>query len=872
MNVHVGIDPTTYESKPKKNEAGTVRKRAADNWCECDMERLAGLAATGHAILPGHLVNGCKAENWTEMQLLVLDFDDGISFIEISDRCKTYELSISFAYHTFSSSAECEKFRVVFSLYTPTKDAYAAKILMLMLHKIFPECDKCCTDLCRCFYGGKGLLYLDKDACIALVQLCDAFQTVMNRGDNYQRNIKNFCLKNSIFMMKGCPVMGAEAYKSIFGNFDEIMESTIIHIITDSTNTSFFIAEAKPGSLNDTTLHQGNTCPERMRKFPLRSNRRCQLLNDFCEGGNVDHGAMFALLNNLMHVNGGEKYFFEILSRQGDADKFDKWKKSVKYMRNYHSMRCSECFCPYYGHCEDNGTIIDTLADDRMIKIEPESYYPMEDARKNLRRNLEEAILSNRKGIHLIKAQTALGKTHTYINLIAEHPEKKFLVALPTNLLKEEVYKKIRIILGEKEVAVTLSVDDRASLVQYDIKDEIHRNHERGQHHATRLIVKKYLKKVKKETPEAKAMIEELEKLMSGLDAIKDHRVIITTHAFMLQLPLEFLSKYIVIVDEDILLLQLFKCIKSVPESILESLAVQNINEYSALAKEILNAEHGVYQIIHSNPYANEPTEEQLNHIEGAWNGNIPDLKYAESFVKLENEEEGERIVYYYCPPKLQSLKYIVLSATLNDKLYKIYFKKQGIRVYDNYPEMKAEYRGRLLQWTYYSLGRQDLSKRLETFDYAKEVADDEKLCFITFVNFPGKSLLKNVNFSKLHFGNAIGVNSLSGKNIGVVGTYFQQEQAYKLVGCYLGADVNTPTDKMPHRRRVDYKNKNFVITTYKNDLLREIQLYSIESEMEQCIGRARLLSKDCTVYLFSCFPCEQAILNTGNYLKKENK
>lgn len=63
---------------------------------------------------------------------------------------------------------------------------------------------------------------------------------------------------------------------------------------------------------------------------------------------------------------------------------------------------------------------------------------------------------------------------------------------------------------------------------------------------------------------------------------------------------------------------------------------------------------------------------------------------------------------------------------------------------------------------------------------------------------------------------------------------------------------------------------KHFLITAYKTLVLQDVQLYSIESELEQCIGRARLLRNDCSVFVFSCFPCEQAEIHITNYLLEE--
>ena len=60
------------------------------------------------------------------------------------------------------------------------------------------------------------------------------------------------------------------------------------------------------------------------------------------------------------------------------------------------------------------------------------------------------------------------------------------------------------------------------------------------------------------------------------------------------------------------------------------------------------------------------------------------------------------------------------------------------------------------------------------------------------------------------------------------------------------------------------------MLTAYHDSILQEIQLYSLESELEQCVGRARLLRKNCTVYVFSAFPCEQAEIITGDYLQEK--
>lgn len=184
-----------------------------------------------------------------------------------------------------------------------------------------------------------------------------------------------------------------------------------------------------------------------------------------------------------------------------------------------------------------------------------------------------------------------------------------------------------------------------------------------------------------------------------------------------------------------------------------------------------------------------------------------------------------------------------------------------------SYGEQKAAYKGKLIQYTYHSLGRKDLSEKMEVFDVVKRITGKENLPVITFKCIEQIKGMDKLNSAGIHFGNSTGVNSLSGKALVIIGTPYSVDENYKLIASFLGADVNKKQDKRPSWRRGNYKNDSFLITTYADKILREVQLYSIESELEQCVGRARLLRNECTVYVFSSFPCEQAYVDARNYL-----
>ena len=72
----------------------------------------------------------------------------------------------------------------------------------------------------------------------------------------------------------------------------------------------------------------------------------------------------------------------------------------------------------------------------------------------------------------------------------------------------------------------------------------------------------------------------------------------------------------------------------------------------------------------------------------------------------------------------------------------------------------------------------------------------------------------------------------------------------------------NGMKDKLIYHQ-VEHNGFKFWFYTYKNELMRRIQFWMIESELEQSVGRARLLREDCTVYLFSDFPLMQSNIQT---------
>lgn len=175
-------------------------------------------------------------------------------------------LKVTYAYHTFSSTEQKEKFRAVFVCEELVEDVFIIKTMLKMLHKIFPQCDSICKNPDRMFFGGKGLFYFDASARLALVQLIPPLLESFGKGKHFAERMKDFASSAKVVFVNGHLAMGKlEDMDMIIG---EKMDPAVIHKTGQSTNSPFFIAERKKDK-----LYQRQTCQkENMRKIDIRGS------------------------------------------------------------------------------------------------------------------------------------------------------------------------------------------------------------------------------------------------------------------------------------------------------------------------------------------------------------------------------------------------------------------------------------------------------------------------------------------------------------------------------------------------------------------------------------------------------------------------
>ena len=129
----------------------------------------------------------------------------------------------------------------------------------------------------------------------------------------------------------------------------------------------------------------------------------------------------------------------------------------------------------------------------------------------------------------------------------------------------------------------------------------------------------------------------------------------------------------------------------------------------------------------------------------------------------------------------------------------------------------------------------------------------------------------KMVNQGYIYFGKTEGFDEYCGRDIAVVGTPHSKPLFYKLLACELGYIKKNISYNL-NERSITRNGYNFKIMSYAEGNIQNLQLFLIETDLEQAIGRSRVLRKPCTVYVFSNYPCKQAELIQTEYLPESGR
>ena len=798
----------------------------------------------GQAFCRALLDGGTDGENFVGQTLLVLEFDGGLKYREFKEKCEKYSLSYAFTYKTLGSCANKKGFAAVFLMDYAIKNPALAKAANVLLKAFFSTVDADCLNLGKYFLGGKGIIEKNPDAKINIVELARNLEIYYweTKGRNNSKELKRLGKKSGIRVKNGELCIYNENEFDSEGIEDKINDSGII-MLPYSEDKACEGDSAKERKIRKdiptlTGYDQESLC------------KLCPLLNDFVNGKDIHYDWEFLLATSLVHIKGGKKLFLDNLQKSTG-----KWNHTLNQNRKHNILNGSPMYCensktpcPYYNSCK--GKSLYDKASRKIRKLEStEAFYEIDKCVSILKEMLEEAVDARNADIYIIKAQTALGKTEQYAEIVKNWTGKKFIIAVPTIKLQREVAERIE----AKGVACEITESIYTKITQLGIPElekKLNRDFSQGFTRRGKKTIIEYKKEHMDElSPRQLEIFDQiLKKRKIGYSGA---RCIVTTHALFLMKELYKMQDYEIIIDED-LLMTLFHFTSSLPltdvEKLLEKPFIGDGNR--ELLKKILKLDNEETLQVNFTSLS-ESALEKLYEQRNEFTGPAPKLFDSTHVIMCKNKKE---IVFIKKYDFRDCCKMTILSATANRALYEDYFLGKNINFREVY---KAEYKGKVIQYAAHTLSRAFFNKNGRT-DILEEIKE-KYIGDIPIITF--KMLTPD---SGIHFGKTEGFNIYRGKDIAVIGTPHNSPVLYKMVGAMLGYD----TSGSLHRRRVERNGYGFLMMSYADEKMQNMQLFFIESELEQAVGRARLLRENCTVYVFSNYPCQQAELIEDPYLK----
>lgn len=558
----------------------------------------------------------------------------------------------------------------------------------------------------------------------------------------------------------------------------------------------------------------------------------CELYREFSDGVKLSIDDLYLIASNIRTVANGKRKFLEKVI---NAD--IEWKGIFASFRKSNMQRISCDKCRYRDKCDHSDDMITTAKpeNNHIIRLKEEEYCTLGEAEYDLYSNFVSAIESNDEDMHIIKAQTSLGKTRMIIDYIKQNPDKKFIISAPTHKLKNQIYK------DAKDSGIT-NIFNTPDIKEYPISKEIMEQVDKYYRIGAGMKVLPFLKKVRSKIHKDSLDYKCIDEYLKDCETAKTFDGnIVTSHSRFLYMNSEQFENYQIIIDEDIMRTLLAIDMISVDE-------LKRIKSELKLPEEVVSK---IDYLCSCKPSDTKTYYTQCRSINNSENifSEITDFDKVDvnlyGLIKAEYFAVDNNYVHFLDEKYLPKRKLIIMSATVDSELYKKIYPYRKIHFYEC---RKAEYTGKVIQYTDYSYSRYSFEENENLIDELKKKVGEQVIITL--------KCIENQFETKYHFGNVEGLNDNKGKNIAVIGLPNLNEVVYGLYGIRMGAD---DSDIHMCCRRIQYNNFYFRLNTFENPIIRRIQLWILSSYLEQAVGRARLLRENCIVTVFSGFPVEQA-------------
>ncbi|WP_302439485.1 DEAD/DEAH box helicase family protein [Anaerobutyricum hallii] len=420
-----------------------------------------------------------------------------------------------------------------------------------------------------------------------------------------------------------------------------------------------------------------------------------------------------------------------------------------------------------------------------------QSFISVDESVAQVSSELNAALKKNTTNIHLIPGQTGIGKTTIYVKLIKSRPRKKpFLIAVPTNNLKSELVQKI----GRDKVLEIPSFEDLP--LPPELRQTIEKNYSMG-------FINDALESIKTYAHNSKDNSIFMNYLHPETALAHSSKCVIMTHARFLTLPNRVLKNFEVLIDEDILYTMLTRT-GSVQISSLKKALKANVfsPEKQIEIEELLKLKDNKC-CRNRNRYSLKLDMGTLKNCKTT--DNLIDFAKADCYMKQKD------CIKYLAPVQLPKCKMIILSATLDETIYNLFFPERKI-VYHEIEQ--AAYKGNLIQYPCYSMSRKTINDFIEKNTlhcptvsalFKKIITNTDNVYYgITFKKYENDIPLEHT----LHFGNLTGTDYYSGKNGVIIGTPHFPSYLYQLIAFSIGISEHGSLKN----RKVSYKGYQFLM------------------------------------------------------------
>ena len=581
--------------------------------------------------------------------------------------------------------------------------------------------------------------------------------------------------------------------------------------------------------------------------------QQVQILDDLMTGKWLDYSIYRGLATNLVLIHGGLSIYKKSLATMVEIYKDTvEFQQALQDNPNFlHRLKVLPTvisrYSKHYGYTPidleyfspypEDWTHINLLTPlSQVLRLEAYQGKPVDEVRQEFTDKFNDVITTPDTNIHVFRVATAIGKTElcTYLDNV--------LLAFPDHALKDEVSTRMKV-----EHKLTPDTKDLPT----EIKKKLDSLYRIGAYSAAN----RFLGELSSTNDTVKLYQDTMSACYSSNDTV------LTTHHKGLHYK-EW-QQPTIIFDEDP-----FKTILSNGKTTLTELRKLRNKMVDATVKDKLT--NLINEIEQTDPNSHTPVELSVFEDFEAIKNEVVDncesystnvLQFFKSSCYLIDKVDNNIIHFGNRHNLPTDKKAIILSATVDESIYRQLFGER-LRFY-NFSDVQLT--GVILQDIRYSFSSASLTGHLKDTDDISELIPTASLPTITLAKHKKRLGELDVNIvDDMHFGKVMGYDELKGQDINVLGTFFINPIAIFLYAKLLDMSI----DSYEFENQIVLHNGfRFPFSTYNNQDLRSIHFYIAQTELRQAIGRARVNTEHCKVYVYSNFPLPEACVTDDEKL-----